>query len=282
MAKRLRNKKKNSLVKRVAAIGGTLVLLQVILIFILKPDPPLSAREAIDKAISKNPSVSTLRRREQLRIQLALNQFRAKNGSFPNGLGDLVPTYFDSVPVDPNTGNEFVYELIDKQPYIGKTDIEATRIAKANGDASGALSFEITDPSNVTKEQEAALIASLERTPDFEDFVYDPSGKRDPFRAFDFSPQVVASVGNSPLEKIDIGSLKVTAILDSVDAMRAIVEGADGRGHTIQKGTKIGIFGGEVIEITEGEVRILETVEEFTGEKHSRTIKLPLRPKEDK
>jgi type IV pilus assembly protein PilP len=134
----------------------------------------------------------------------------------------------------------------------------------------------------MSAEQEAALIASLDQKGVDQEFIYDPSGKRDPFRPFDFAPKIIGfGAGVTELEKVDTSTLKLTAVIDTADGKIGMVESAQGQGYTLRKGTKVGLFGGEVIEITNEDAIILETVEEFTGEQTTREIKLPLREDEE-
>ncbi len=45
-----------------------------------------------------------------MRIMLALRAYRDARGEFPQSLGDLSPQWLDPVPVDPFSGDEFLYE----------------------------------------------------------------------------------------------------------------------------------------------------------------------------
>ncbi len=44
------------------------------------------------------------------RVAIALRLYRIKQGSYPDNLDALVPTYLDSLPIDPFTGQSFHYE----------------------------------------------------------------------------------------------------------------------------------------------------------------------------
>ena len=124
-----------------------------------------------------------------------------------------------------------------------------------------------------------ALVASLEKSEE-KPFVYDPSGKRDPFRQFDFAPKTDNSTAKTELEKYSIGQLKVTAILDGFTEPMAMVENEAGRGFRIKKGVKIGTNNGEVIEVQKDRILVLETNVDFTGESKTRTIEMRLRTKD--
>ena len=111
-------------------------------------------------------------------------------------------------------------------------------------------------------------------------FVYDPTGKRDPFRPFDFSPPAATDESKTPLERYALGQLKLTAVLDGIAEPAAIVENAAGKGFTVKKGTKIGPNNGEVVEIRKDRLIIVETTTDFTGQTRSATVELVLRTKD--
>src|SRR4051812_21853948 len=78
------------------------------LIFFGKAAKPVTIREAITKTAEEHTDLPA-QRREQLKIQLALADFRAKKQRFPESLNELIPEYFDQIPIDPNTGKQFKY-----------------------------------------------------------------------------------------------------------------------------------------------------------------------------
>jgi type IV pilus assembly protein PilP len=70
----------------------------------------------------------------------------------------------------------------------------------------------------------------------------------------------------TPLEKIDLGQLKLTAIIRSPVGKKALVEEASGKGYIIEKGTWIGVHAGKVMAITGDTVVVEEEVENALGE----------------
>ncbi|MNJ92474.1 Pilus assembly protein, PilP [compost metagenome] len=94
-------------------------------------------------------------------------------------------------------------------------------------------------------------------------YVYDPTGKRDPFKPFkefrapkDGDPKVVAL---EPLQRWDLDRLQIVGILWEVKTPRAMVKDPDGAVYTIIKNSKIGRSEGFVAAIREGEVVVIET-----------------------
>lgn len=271
MAKR---KKKLSITKKIAIIGGVLIAIQGVYLFVFGSKiKPVSMREAIAKAVDDKSDLS-IARREQAKIQLALADFQAKNSKLPASLDELVPTYFDTVPLDQDTGQPFKYRIDGARYFLGdETPVnQLTKIAAA-GDGS------IQGGPNTLEEQQA-LIDSLSDAAVQTAFVYDPSGKRDPFQPFDFAPKGEDET-KTPLERYNIGQLKLTAVLEGFDEPKAIIENSVGKGFTVGKGTKIGTNNGEIVEIQKDKVLILETEIDFTGQKKTKTIELRLRTKDE-
>ena len=250
--------KKATAVQRIIIIGSILITLQIVYLFIFSGEEPITERDAINKqidALNRPP-----REKEIKRILAAVHSYRVKNGKFPGSLTELTPTYFDRIPIDPETNQTFKYWLENNTPYVG----EKVTMASAGG----------------TKTQQEALIASLTEDTERASFVYDATGKRDPFRPFNLAPKVGEGAGRTPLEKYAIGQLKLTAILGHGDQASAMVEDAQGKGFSVRKGTKIGTNGGEVIEILPDRLLILETTVDFTGQSKTRNIEMRIRTKD--
>ena len=261
--------KKNTGFQRIITVVGVLIVVEVVYLgWFGGGREPVSMRDAINTAVAAKTELST-QRQAQLKIQLALGDFRAKNRRLPASLNELVPVYFDVVPLDPETNQPFPYRVDGVRYYLGTepTPAPAGGAAPAGGGAS------------VAPGEQAELIASLDGDNKKEGFIYDPTGKRDPFRPFDFSPKN-NNKGATPLEKYNLGQLKLTAVLEGFDEPSAIVENAAGKGFTVKKGTKIGPNGGEVIEILKDKLLILEKSVDFTGQAKTQTVELKLRTKD--
>ena len=271
MAKR---KKKLTVTKKIVIIGGVLIALQAIYLFVFGSKvKPLSMREAITKAVEDKTDLS-ITRREQAKIQLALADYQAKNSKLPASLDELVPTYFDTVPVDQETGEAFKYRIDGARYFLGdETPVSQTTKVALGGDENLA-------GGPTTLEEQQALIDSLSDTSTEHAFVYDPTGKRDPFQPFDLTPKS-DNEHKTPLERYNIGQLKLTAVLEGFEEPRAIIENSDGRGFTVGKGTKIGTNNGEIVEIQKDKILILESEVDFTGQTKTKTVEMRLRTKDE-
>jgi len=107
-------------------------------------------------------------------------------------------------------------------------------------------------------------------------FLYDPSGKRDPFKPFDLAPQIDLS-GREDLERYPLDQLRLTAVMRAGDEPTALIVNRAGHGYTVRKGTKVGLHGGEIVEILDDKLLILESSVNFTGEISTTTREMPLR-----
>jgi Tfp pilus assembly protein PilP len=111
-------------------------------------------------------------------------------------------------------------------------------------------------------------------------FVYDPTGKRDPFRKFDFRAVDPDDANRTEAERYDLGQLKLTGIIQGFEEPIATIENAGGKGMYLKKGDKIGLNKGEITEIKTDRIVIVETVVDFTGQKQSKTVEMRLRTKD--
>lgn len=251
--------KKANAIQRVIIAGSVLIALQIIYLYVFDSEKPVDIREAISRQLDES-GVSAAER-EKKRILAALYDFRSKNnGKFPISLAELTPVYFDRIPIDPETGQTYKYTLENNLPSIGE---KSTMLASK---------------SEIQSAQDA-LIASITDDSQLASYVYDSTGKRDPFRPFNFAPKLADGAGKTPLEKYSVGQLKLTAVLGAGEEASAMVENSVGRGFPVKKGTKIGNNGGEVIEIQPNKILILETTVDFAGETKTRTIEMRLRSK---
>ncbi|RLA93027.1 MAG: hypothetical protein DRG55_01805 [Deltaproteobacteria bacterium] len=114
-------------------------------------------------------------------------------------------------------------------------------------------------------------------------FVYDPTGKRDPFRPFIKAEEPVQPKGVvlSPLQRYDLSQLKLVAIIVGAGEERAMVEDAEGKGYIIRRGTYIGNRFGRVKEILPDRVIVVEKYRDYLGRVRTREVVLKLHPVEE-
>lgn len=112
-------------------------------------------------------------------------------------------------------------------------------------------------------------------------YIYDPTGKTDPFKSFiAIQEEMEEKKKRKPrtyLETVDLSQLELSVIVTSTKGNWAMVRDSKGLGHVIKRGTFIGTNGGIVYEITDKAVVIREEYRDFRGRKKFKDIpkKLP-------
>ncbi|HEX7673026.1 MAG TPA: pilus assembly protein PilP [Bdellovibrio sp.] len=94
-----------------------------------------------------------------------------------------------------------------------------------------------------------------------DEYIYDPTGKRDPFKPFRVIRTKVEKTETplEPLQRFEIDRLQIVGILWDVKTPRAMVKDPDGAVYTVTKNSKIGRNEGYVAAIREGEIVVVET-----------------------
>ena len=83
----------------------------------------------------------------------------------------------------------------------------------------------------------------------------------------------------TPLERLDLSQLKLTAIISTPSGRKALVEESSGKGYVIKKGTYIGVHEGQVVKIEPDRVIVQDEIENAIGELmvNKRELRLPRR-----
>jgi type IV pilus assembly protein PilP len=113
-------------------------------------------------------------------------------------------------------------------------------------------------------------------TPPDDDAVYDPTGKRDPFRPPRISQMLVGGAERTPLQRYELGQLRLVAVIYDTRDPRAVVEDDGGLGYIIRIGTKIGVNDGVVRGIERGRVLVEEESVDFFGEHRASEVVLEM------
>lgn len=108
------------------------------------------------------------------------------------------------------------------------------------------------------------------------DYVYDPTGKRDPFKPFKAIGSSPVKPGRSaenlePLQRWELERLQVVGILWDVAKPKAMIKDPDGAIYTASIKTKIGRNDGFIAAIREGEIVVFE----LTYYEDGRTVQEP-------
>lgn len=156
----------------------------------------------------------------------------------------------------------------------GSDDKKAEANPQAGPGVAGAAAGKDADPS------------APEKTP----LLYSPEGKIDPFVALirektetpGERKEKPKRIPQTPLEKMDLSQMKLTAIIVAPNGNKALVEEANGKGYIISEGTYIGLHSGVVTEISKNRVTVEEEVEDVLGKikRESKELKLQKQPGE--
>ena len=103
-------------------------------------------------------------------------------------------------------------------------------------------------------------------------------GRRDPFRpiTLNLRTNVSRRENLSPLERFELGQLKLVAIIWNIKNPTAMVEDATGLGYTVKVGTPIGSNDGQVKKIGPDALLIEEGFIDFYGVKKKREVSMRL------
>lgn len=113
---------------------------------------------------------------------------------------------------------------------------------------------------------------------------YNPEGKIDPFAPL-FKDGITSGpekqnkerrIPRTPLEMVDLGQLKLVAIMHAKSGNKALVEEVSGKGYIVAKGTYMGMNSGRVVKILKDSIIIEEESENIMGKRiiQERELKL--------
>jgi type IV pilus assembly protein PilP len=155
------------------------------------------------------------------------------------------------------------------------TDLKAERdaLVQKMKDKAGRPTAPVTQPGVVSQGDENSF-AGVDAN-----YLYDPSGKRDPFRSYRWARQQDIGDENArgPLEQFELEQLQVMAVVWDTNKPRALVSDPEGRAYVVMEGTKVGKNDGLVIHIGDNLVLIKETYVDFAGEQTTKDVELRIR-----
>ena len=122
----------------------------------------------------------------------------------------------------------------------------------------------------------AATPAVAPAAPADEDVAYNPAGRRDPFRPPRVNQLLVGGAERTPLQRYELGQLRLVAVIYDTRDPRAVVEDEGGLGYIIRVGTKVGVNDGVVRGIERGRVLVEEESVDFFGERRSSEVVLEM------
>jgi type IV pilus assembly protein PilP len=132
---------------------------------------------------------------------------------------------------------------------------------------------EATDKDKKTAQSKATADTTAAKGSEARDYIYDPSGKTDPFQSFVAAREEQEKTrAKTYLETLELSQLDLVVIVIGPKGKWAMVKDSKGVGHVIKEGTPIGTNNGVVYKITQGEVIIREEYKDFRGQSQYRDI----------
>ena len=126
---------------------------------------------------------------------------------------------------------------------------------------------------------EFSFVAQGQESPPEESYRYVAIGKRDPFsppfRTTESEP-LEADEPKTPLQRFDIGQLKLVGVIWEMEEPRALIEDGGGLGYIVTRGTLIGSRGGVIKTIEPKRIVIEEYQTDFFGKRQAQERELRL------
>lgn len=172
----------------------------------------------------------------------------------------------------PSQKTKEAIEKFQKAPATAGQNLEALK------EAGKAKLQEVLGGKEAAKAEAGSLALPTRKPEQPETPRYSSAGKRDPFRPLSVKPKASrrARENLSPLERYEIGQLKLVAIVWDIKEPKAMVEDAAGLGYIVKIGTLIGPNDGKVKAIKPAEVVIEESFTDFYGARKSQEISMKL------
>ncbi len=246
------------------------------------PEAPLVKPEIVRKKINKNTG-------EILKSEPSSVTVPDKPGA-PSLKPDVVRKQIDDQPEivrkkindQPEIVRKKIYdqpEIVNATPVPGIDNLPVSPVKKLpdvgviTGSVPGAPSLESPDTLIGQVASTLAVGAS-----------YNPDGKIDPFLPLlkDEPQKVLPDIKTkkekreptTPLERVDLSQLKLTAIIRTSSGFKAMVEEITGKGYIVSVGTYIGIHSGTVTNILKDRIIVEEEVEDALGSVSNRNSEL--------
>ncbi len=171
-------------------------------------------------------------------------------------------------------------QAIDRDANAVMGEVRAREVADVTrrGAGSAIAKRGDGDPAEVDagRQQLASLPPDMAKTT-----LYDPVRHRDPFRPPSIGANSAGASSRTPLERYDLGQLKLVGVVWEEGAASAMVEDSAGKGYIVSTGTLIGSSGGVVRSVEPRRILIEENITNFYGEKEPREVVMKL-PEEDR
>ena len=130
------------------------------------------------------------------------------------------------------------------------------------------------------KASPAAASGSAGFAVDTGDFSYDPNGRRDPCRSYEweYMQRELASAHESgPLEQYDLNQLELIGVVWDVGRARALVQDPSGMSYVVAAGARMGKNDGLVTRIGDNLVVVRERYVDLYGNESTKDVEMRIR-----
>jgi type IV pilus assembly protein PilP len=167
---------------------------------------------------------------------------------------------------------------------VRRSSVTLRFVALATAGALGACGNAPPPPSAAKGTQASAKAAPLPTpaaAPAGPAYIYNPIGKRDPFRSPDLDLARASAVSNTacnePLCKFDLDQLTLVAVVSGDSNPVAMVQDSQGRGYILHRNTRIGRQGGKVTQILRDSVIVTEYFTAPDGKSNANQLTLAIK-----
>jgi type IV pilus assembly protein PilP len=115
---------------------------------------------------------------------------------------------------------------------------------------------------------------------DARDFSYDPTGRRDPFRSYEWEHmkrELASSQQSGPLEQYDLTQLELVGVVWDVGRARALVQDPSGMSYVVAAGARMGKNAGQVTRIDDNLMVVREKYVDLYGNESTKDVEMRIR-----
>ncbi len=233
-------------------------------------EPPPKSREITKKIIISEQPAPKAQQPEKIEVE--------KPASVEE-TGTPIPESTPQMPKQPvdTTHKNVVAPAPPTTQKVEKLETAESVSMKAAGKPTPEIAPQVPKQSVDTAHKTIVVLASPTRpkieTPEISD-LYNPEAKLNPFEPlFRKEPESIAvrkkkskrRTPLTPLEKMDLSQLKLSAIILAPSGNRALVQETSGKGYVVKEGTHIGIHSGKIVAILEDQIIVEEEAEDIYG-----------------
>lgn len=183
--------------------------------------------------------------------------------------GDLPPEFMQEAQGQAPNGN--IPPPPSQPPQVPPSNAEAApppNVPPAVAGTPPMVPATMPVPGGVPPIQVEGSVPVVPQFASDDQYTYDPTGRRDPFKPYRTYRPAPTTVNparvvdeSDPLQRWDLDRFNVVAIMWEIRHPKAMVKDPDGKMFMIGKSTKIGRNSGQVVAIREGEVVVVENIE---------------------